>query len=102
MLSWLNYLNGPNHSSHTPDPASSPAHFGPTDGEYAGGLVSPWMSDASEKAFYPSNYSGPGAPAVQGQQSRARSSSTFFTRGRRWADDALLDQMAKLLDNRKI
>jgi hypothetical protein len=53
ILSWLNF-------PHELDPASKPSHFGPV-GEYDG-VVAPWLSDAAATAFYPSNYSGPGAP----------------------------------------
>ena len=52
VLSWKNFDQY--------DPRSDPSRFGPL-GEYRG-VVTPWRTDAQAAAFYPSNYSGPGAP----------------------------------------
>ena len=53
VLSWENFVHN--------DPRSDPARHGPV-GEYDG-VWTPWLTDEEAAAFYPSNYSGPGAPA---------------------------------------
>ena len=54
VLSWLNFEDR--------NPAASPSNFGPI-GEYDG-VYTPWLTNEEEKAFYPTNYSGPGAPGA--------------------------------------
>jgi len=49
ILSWLNFEDK--------NPAADSSNFGPI-GEYDG-VYTPWLTNEEEKAFYPSNYSGP-------------------------------------------
>ena len=52
VLPWLNFPSS--------DARADPSHFGEV-GEYDG-VYTPWLTDEQERAYYPSNYSGPGWP----------------------------------------
>jgi hypothetical protein len=54
VLPWLNFADK--------NPKADSSNFGPV-GEYDG-VYTPWLTETEAAAFYPSNYSGPGAPAV--------------------------------------
>lgn len=48
-----------NNYPHGTDPRSNPENFGPITHEYSGVWL-PWMTDAEDIKWYPTNYSGPG------------------------------------------